>query len=901
MAFCLGPALLGTSTLLSVNSLTQYFPWRAGGIDIAGHEVSAGDTIDAAMPGIAYVRTQLFSGHLASWQGLIGGGAPLASVPDLGLLDPLSLPYFVLPLWLAPAFVVLLTWIVAIGGTFLFLRRLSLSRPAAWLAGFIFATSGFMVMWTNWPQARVAALIPALFWAVERLIQRTRLRDIVILAVVIASMLFGGFPTVTGYALYMATGYLVVRIWILHRGAIRASLQTAAMAAGGLVLGLLLSAVQMLPFYYFYQHADLAYRSGDAQAGLPLWGLVSLVAPNANGLCISGQPAYHGGSPVELVAYVGAAAFVLAITGAAFGFGKEGHGRGRGVRGYFVGAALLIIILAWASPTARSVISSLPVFAGNFIGRIRSVLGFALAVLAAIGFDWLTAKPSSNGFKRRLPTRVWAAVVWIGALVAGILVLRQQHRVAFSGGYWSDVRQAIWIPALLVVITLAVLVVSRLRAPGVQTVAFVVIPLLVVTQGAQFFHTVQPGDNSNNFYPNTSTHQFLESHLGNDRFASSGLTMYPSTALYYGLRTPTGHTFVEPAWKDLLVRVDPAVMLSPTFSDFSTALNQNTIGHQPILDQMGVRYFVLPPGDIAGAIQPQPRTSGSVISNSGPVSCTLPGQPLRGVTVRLARTLLPSNTTSGATVNVSASIGGQTIKSGRFIGSGVPAGIPLTIAIPGENIPRDGSVRFTFTTSGAAGPLVVDAAGSAAACSAVLPQDDGLKLVFADAGSVVYQRLDALPRIRWASQAIVIGDPSRRIAALAAGVPANTVVLDTPGPPGSATGKADVVVASDSGDKISARVTATGSGYSVVADAMQQPGWRVTVDGKPSRLIPADDAMVAVLVPSGTHQVDLTYRAPNQVAGAALSGIGVILAASLIIWTRRRRSGPLAPQPQSLR
>jgi len=96
------------------------------------------------MPGISYFRSQLFQGHLVGWQNLVVGGEPLGSVPNLGLLDPLSLPYFVLPLWLAPAFVKLLEIIVAVGGTYLFLRRLDLSRPAATLAGFIFATSGFM-------------------------------------------------------------------------------------------------------------------------------------------------------------------------------------------------------------------------------------------------------------------------------------------------------------------------------------------------------------------------------------------------------------------------------------------------------------------------------------------------------------------------------------------------------------------------------------------------------------------------------------------------------------------------------------------------------------------------------------------------------------------------------------
>ena len=54
----------------------------------------------------------------------------------------------------------------------------------------------------------------------------------------------------------------------------------------------------------------------------------------------------------------------------------------------------------------------------------------------------------------------------------------------------------------------------------------------------------------------------------------------------------------------------------------------------------------------------------------------------------------------------------------------------LTIALPGEDIKTGEPIAFKFTTSGAADPLVVDGTGSAAACSPVLPKDDGLKLVF---------------------------------------------------------------------------------------------------------------------------------------------------------------------------
>ena len=893
VGYCLGPSLIGLRTLLSVDELTQFFPWMAlHGSAAAGHETCSGDTIDGIMPGIAHVRGQLFSGHLASWQNLVSGGGPLSSVPNLGLLDPLSLPYFVLPLWLAPAFVVLLSFVVAVGGTFLFLRRLTLSRPGAMLAGLIFATSGFMVMWTNWPQTRVAALIPPLFWAVERLVQRERLTDAVLVAAVVASMIFGGFPAVTGYALYLASAYLLVRLIMIHRARLRGGLRVLGLAAVGLVLGVAVTGVQLLPFVSFYGQANLAYRAGSARLGLPFGGLITLIAPNANGLCIGGHATHGTENAVELVAYVGAAAVVLAVAGAAFGLRRR-LSAARGIRGFFVAAAVVIVVLGWTSPTARQVVAHLPAFAGNFIGRIRSVLGFVLAVLAAIGFDWVTIRSPDPGkalgqTKRR---RVWAPLVWVTAFAVGILVLLRSRHEALAGNYWADEIRALWIPAVLVAVALVTVGLSRHRHRWAQTAAFIVLPLLVVGQGAQFFHAVLPGDATRNFYPITPAQRFLASHLGHDRFASSALTMYPATGLYYGLRTPTGHAFTEKAWQDLLSRVDPATMQTPTFSDFSAALNQTTVGVQPILDRMGVKYFVSQPSELAGRPQPLPPLNGALDVRSGPAQCTLPGQPLRGITFEVTHVLDAADPVTGETLYVTVRQGDQTVSSGRYMGPTVVAGSLVSIAVAGENLATGGTMTVTIRAAGARGDLTLATHGGSIACAAVIPIADHLKLVHADPGSIIYQRLDALPRIRWASRSIVIPGAAARVAALEKGLPGDEVVLNSTGPQGSGRNAA-VSVSNDSGDEVAAEVNASGAGYLVVADAMQQSGWSVTVDGKAARLVPADDAMVAVYVPAGRHRIVFDYAAPGQVEGAALSVTATLIGVALVLWDRRRRAMP---------
>jgi len=93
-------------------------------------------------------------------------------------------------------------------------------------------------------------------------------------------------------------------------------------------------------------------------------------------------------------------------------------------------------------------------------------------------------------------------------------------------------------------------------------------------------------------------------------------------------------------------------------------------------------------------------------------------------------------------------------------------------------------------------------------------------------------------------------------------------------------------VRNDSGDRITVDANAAGSGYLVVADAMQDKGWTVTIDGTKSKIVNADDAMVGVFVPGGQHRVSFSYRAPGQLAGAALTLIALVIMLSISLGAR---------------
>jgi hypothetical protein len=72
----------------------------------------------------------------------------------------------------------------------------------------------------------------------------------------------------------------------------------------------------------------------------------------------------------------------------------------------------------------------------------------------------------------------------------------------------------------------------------------------------------------------------------------------------------------------------------------------------------------------------------------------------------------------------------------------------------------------------------------------------------------------------------------------------------------------------------------------VLADAYD-PGWRASVDGAPRALLRANVAFRGVLVPEGRHLVELVYRPPAVLAGLAVSGSALVIAATLLVASRR--------------
>ena len=205
--------------------------------------------------------------------------APFFANPQTALLFPLTWLAWVLPA--APA-LTLITALKLVGAglaMYWFLRAgLRLGVLAALVGALGFEFSSTLVGWIGWAFGSSIMLIPLLFGAVERVREPGGRRWVAGLALVVALDVLAGYPQATLHAL------LAVGVWALARahGADRAFL---ARCAAGVLLGMGLAAIQLVPFAeYFRESAVYAYRSQwMAPLAVPPGAAVTLLMPYAFG------------------------------------------------------------------------------------------------------------------------------------------------------------------------------------------------------------------------------------------------------------------------------------------------------------------------------------------------------------------------------------------------------------------------------------------------------------------------------------------------------------------------------------------------------------------------------------------------------------------------------------------
>src|SRR5258708_10437159 len=212
-------------------------PARGGGAGGAGGHWPGNpllrDVTFQIQPWLLFGRRELRAGRLPVWNPHQSAGSPFWGNGQSAPLFPLHLLFAALPPLLGFMLLPWLRLVIAGCGVWMLARELDLGLQAALLAAVSFALSGMLVSFALFPMGNALALVPWVWWAVERLAtygedMRAWSLGVAGLAAAAGLLLLGGHPETAAHAALLTLLYLAVR------GAARPAAAWAGWLAGWL-------------------------------------------------------------------------------------------------------------------------------------------------------------------------------------------------------------------------------------------------------------------------------------------------------------------------------------------------------------------------------------------------------------------------------------------------------------------------------------------------------------------------------------------------------------------------------------------------------------------------------------------------------------------------------------------
>lgn len=881
--------------LLPLDIVTQGWPpWQEPNQSVNVHNFLLADVVDYIIPVKLFMAETIRAGQFPLWNPYVMAGYPFTYNTQAGVFYPFSLLYYLLPVGTA----VNLTIVgqLLLGGLFmaLYLRRWVQSRWAMLLGVVIFLFNGHMVVWLEWQVVHAAIIWLPLqlhladilgdHWQQSPRQARPLLRSGVGLALAFAIPWLGGHWNWTLYNALLLAAYLFWRLgvmsswwgWMRRKTAVIHPVQSSLLLAAVLGLGGMITAVQTLPAFHFLSQS---HRLSNTFADTLSYGLldraVVLLLPNFFGNSVAGNwwgPAFS--NDVETAFYPGVLGLFLACLAIAL--------RRDGVTRFFVSWGALSLFWALGTPL-YGLLYVVPQFRGLSPSRAAFMIPVCVAVLAALALDALLAREKGENDRS-----LWQLAWGIGGLFLLIVVGYGWHFRVGVAAHWQFLRPYLALFLFLLAASVGLVGLWRRRATswllGGLVLSLTVLDLFAFGYG---YNTASP---MTDFYPAQPIETFFRHDTELFRLVTlaEGVVYPPNTALVSRLPNLSGY---EPGLPRRLVNY------------LEVAEGESVIRHgrfmlplkgitSPLLAALNVKY--IPTVSDLWSGEPVVGAGQDTVAGWQSLPIRIPLALPEAGFFRLDVPLHREDDETGAvTARILSADGVQEFAHAEIAVAEIAANGWTSFyfsAFPSE-WGREFLAEVAF--SGPDGQVSggIDAAGQSAFTAYYLPRP---ALVYEDKKTRVYLNEGYMPRAFVVNKAVIVSDESAALAALAArpGAVAQRVLLELEGqpapPPLAAPGRGDSLVAiTEYGlNQVALQAEMASPGFVVLAD-MAYPGWRVTVDGVETAVYRANSIMRAVYLPAGTHEIRFTFRPPDFMIGAVLSGLGLLICLVVEGWSFR--------------
>ncbi len=597
-------------------------------------------------PWLEFTRGELRQGRWPLWNPYVGLGAPHLANGQSAVFDPFHLIAYLGELPSAQALMAAVRLWTAGLGMFVLASSWGLSRRGRWFAGLVYPFCGFLVVWLQYPLASSALWLPWMFWASDRVLQQSNPQTTLTLSLITAASLFGGNVQATAHNL-MAIGLYVV--WRSTRWAVTFHTCPRSLVPWtlALILGLCLSAVQILPLFAYlakspvWADREREHALGGVSGHPRLLDSVTTAFPLIYGSQRRGQPNLGKALGVQNLnesagAFAGLATLIWLAPMA--WLSRRQNSRVRFLAALGIGAALV----AFSIPPFVQVLHFIPVVRVIDHRRLAHLSAFALVLLGAHAFELSTGVPELRVARRsRRFCFGLAALMAVGALAVPLVAPRLEARAFAHYRHLADPGDAIaraqrqiddlrrFLPGYLAFEAyqlgmlgwLAVRHASRRSGPAVPTCAipFVMVDLFIFGLGQN------PSVALADYQPSSSLIDYLATNAPPPtRILAIGEALPPNTLMRYGLADLRNYDSIE-----LLNNLGPFEMLYEPDTERGTRSSRREVTWsgvlrcRALLEQCGVSLIVATSPPPLGIFRKVEVVSGCWIAHLDPYPSTL--------------------------------------------------------------------------------------------------------------------------------------------------------------------------------------------------------------------------------------------------------------------------------------